>query len=133
MENDTIFGKIIKGEIPATKVYEDEKCLAFLDINPISKGHTLLIPKIGYGRIEYVPNEVLSYLIQKVKVLVIAIKNSIGCDFVQVDIVGKDIPDHFHIHLIPRLETDDVNLFSHIKYEEDEATEFAEKIKKGLS
>ena len=132
MENDTVFGKIIRGEIPATKVYEDDRCLAFMDINPVSKGHTLLIPKIGYGKIESVPEEVLAYLIQKVKMLVIAMKSNIPCDFVQIDIVGKDIPDHFHIHLIPRMEADDVNVFSHVKYQEGEAIIFAEKIKKGL-
>ena len=132
MENNTVFGKIIQGEIPATKVYEDEKCLAFMDINPVSKGHTLLVPKTGFGRIEVVPDEILSYLIQRVKFLVIAMKAGIPCDFVQVDIVGKDIPDHFHIHLIPRLETDDVNVFSHVIYDEGEATVFAEKIKKFL-
>lgn len=132
MENDTIFGKIIRGEIPATKVYEDEQVLAFLDINPVSKGHTLLIPKTGFGRIESVPDEVLSYLIKEVKILVIAMKKGLGCDFVQVDIVGKDIPDHFHIHLIPRKETDNVELFAHTTYEEDEKEFFAEKIKQAL-
>lgn len=132
MENDTVFGKIIRGEIPATKVYEDENCLAFLDIHPVSKGHTLLIPKIGFGRIEVVPDEVLSFLIQKVKVLVIAMKTGIGCDFVQIVVDGKDIPNHFHIHLIPRIETDDSNLFSHVAYEEGEKEVFAEKIKNSL-
>lgn len=132
MENDTIFGKIIKGDIPATKVYEDEQVLAFLDINPVAKGHTLLIPKTGFGRIESVPDEVLSYLIKKAKTLVIAMKKGLGCDFVQVDIVGKDIPDHFHIHLIPRKETDNVELFAHTIYEEGEKELFAEKIKQTL-
>jgi histidine triad (HIT) family protein len=132
MENDTVFGKIIRGEIPATKIYEDDKCLAFLDIRPVSKGHTLLIPKTGFGRIEIVPDDVLSYLIKKVKVLVIAMKAGIGCDFVQVVVDGKDIPDHFHIHLIPRKEADDSNLFSHVTYEDGEALTFAEKIKNNL-
>jgi histidine triad (HIT) family protein len=127
--NDTIFNKIIRGEIPAIKIYEDDQCFSFLDINPVSKGHTLLVPKTGFGRIESVPDEVLGYLIQKAKTLVIAMKSGLGCDFVQIDIVGKDVPDHFHIHLIPRKETDNVELFPHVTYENDEKESIAEKIR----
>lgn len=130
--SNTIFGKIVNGEIPATKVYEDEQCLAFLDINPVSKGHTLLIPKIGYGQIDAVPDDVLGYLVGIAKRLVIAMKHGVPCDFVQIDIVGKDIPDHFHIHLIPRINEDDVNVFRHVSYADGEQAAFAEKIKEGL-
>ena len=103
MQNDTIFGKIIRGEIPCTKVYEDDTCLAFLDINPQSKGHVLLIPKEQVGRIEYVPNELLQYLILKAKEIILSMKKTIPCDYVQLEIVGKDLPEHFHNHLIPRM------------------------------
>lgn len=128
MENDTVFSKIIRGEIPATKVYEDSECLAFLDINPVSKGHTLLIPKIGYGKIEVVPDEVLSFLIKKTKEITIAMKEALDCDFVQIGIVGKDIPEHFHIHIIPRMQNDNVDMFPHISYEDGEKEVYANKI-----
>lgn len=126
--NDTIFGKIIRGEIPAMKVYEDEKCLAFLDINPVAKGHTLLIPKEHFVWIQDVPNDLLSYLILKSKDLITSIKNSVECDFVQVVVEGKDVP-HFHIHLIPGYFDHKVAVWEHVKYDDGEIGVFAEKIK----
>lgn len=131
MENDTVFGKIIKGEIPATKVYEDEKCLAFMDINPVSKGHLLLIPKEHYIWMQDVPNELLSYLFLKTKELMSAIKKSLNCDYVQVSVVGKDIP-HFHIHLIPRTLNDDLLGWPTFTYEDGVMIDLAEKIKNNL-
>lgn len=130
--NDTIFGKIIRGEIPATKVYEDERCLACMDINAQSKGHVLLIPKEQVGRIQYVPDELLQYLMVKAKELVISMIEGLGCEYVQIEIVGKGIPEHFHIHLIPRMENDDVPESPYKAYEPGEAELFAEKIKHGL-
>lgn len=134
MQNDTIFNKIIRGEIPATKVYEDDKFLAFLDINPVTKGHTLLIPKIGYGRIEYVPEEVLSSIILQAKKIIVAMKQSLSCDFVQLEVVGKDVPDHFHIHLIPRDNDDGIQeISSHTTYQDkEEMKSLAEKIRKEI-
>ena len=105
MENNTIFGKIIRGEIPATKVYEDAVCLAFMDINPVAKGHILLIPKEQYQWIQDVPDELLSYLFIKAKSLMKAMKYSLHCDYIQLSVVGKDVP-HAHIHLIPRYNGD---------------------------
>lgn len=125
--NDTIFGKIIRGEIPATKVYEDEKCLAFLDIHPVAKGHTLLIPKEQYVWMQEVPNELLSYIFIKVKELMLAIKEGFGCDYVQVSVVGKDVP-HFHVHLIPRYLHDGLHGWETGSYEETEKEICAQKI-----
>ena len=102
---DTVFGKIIRGEIPSTKVYEDDRCLAFLDINPVSKGHLLLIPKERYVWMQDIPNELLSYLFVQAKTLMKAQIEGLACDYVQVSVVGKDVP-HFHIHLIPRWHRD---------------------------
>lgn len=132
MENNTVFGKIIRGEIPATKVYEDQKCLAFMDINPVSKGHLLLIPKEHYVWMQDVPDDLLSYLFIKTKDLMKAMKNSLEeCEYVQVSVVGKDIP-HFHIHLIPRTLNDDLLGWPTFKYEEGVMINLAEKIKTGL-
>lgn len=131
--NDTIFGKIIRGEIPATKVYEDEHFLAFLDINPVTKGHTLLIPKIPYGRIQMVPDEDIAKIFITAKKLVLTIIKALPCDYVQLEVVGKDVPDHFHIHLIPRNEIDPIEEHTHVAYTSpQEIHDFAEKIKGGL-
>lgn len=126
--NDTIFGKIISGEIPATKVYEDEKCLAFLDINPVNKGHTLLIPKDHYVWFQDTPDELVSYLFITAKKLVNALKEATGCDYVEIVIQGKDVP-HFHIHLIPAYLNQSTGTWNHVSYKEDEMPTVAEKIK----
>lgn len=131
MHNNTIFGKIIRGEIPATKVYEDERCLAFLDIHPVAKGHLLLIPKEHYVWMQDVPDELLSYLFATTKILMKAMIAGVSCDYVQISIVGKDVP-HFHIHLIPRTLDDALHGWPTVPYKEGEMNAFAEKIKSGL-
>ena len=113
--NDTIFGKIIRGEIPATKVYEDDKFLAFLDINPVAKGHILLIPKEHYVWVQDMPNELLGAIFVKVKELIHAMKTSLGCDLVEVVIEGKQVP-HFHISLIPSYLDHSYAAWEHSKY-----------------
>lgn len=106
--NDTVFGKIIRGEIPCTKVYEDDLFLAFLDINPVTKGHTLLIPKDHYVWIHETPDDILAKIFVKTKELIIKIRQGLRCDYVQVGVVGNEVP-HFHIHLIPRMLNEHVN------------------------
>ena len=129
--NDTIFGKISRGDIPATKVYEDDKFLAFLDINPVTKGHTLLLPKEHFVWIEDVPNDLLGEIFIKVKELIKAITTGTGCDLVQVLIEGKDVP-HFHIHLIPAMLDHRNAVWERAIYKEGEKELFAEKIKNNL-
>lgn len=134
MENDTIFGKIIRGEIPATKVYEDEQFLAFLDINPVTKGHTLLIPKQQYTWIHEVPDELIALIFVKAKELINALRKGLPCDYVQVGVVGNEVP-HFHIHLIPRQHTDNPAITSrpHVPYENSEEVHtVAEKIRSAI-
>jgi histidine triad (HIT) family protein len=126
--NNTVFGKIIRGEIPATKVYENDSCLAFLDINPHSKGHTLLIPKEHFVWMQEVPDELLSSLFIQTKKIMIALKEALSCDFVEVQVLGIDVP-HFHIHLIPRKLSDDPHTHTHVFYDEGEMETIAEKIK----
>lgn len=128
---DTIFSKIIRGEIPATKVYEDDESLAFLDIAPVSKGHTLLIPKEPYVWMQDVPDELLSSLFVKTKKLMSALKRGLKCDYVQISVVGKDVP-HFHIHLIPRFFDDGLPNFPTLSYNDNEMSEIADQIKKAL-
>lgn len=131
MNNDTIFGKIIRGEIPATKVYEDGDFLAFLDINPVSKGHTLLIPKEHFTWIHDAPDSLIEKIFVKAKELIIAQKKALGCDFVQLVVEGKDVP-HFHIHLIPSMFEQKNATWNHVSYEDGEAPMLAEKIKASL-
>ncbi len=103
--NDCIFCKIIKGEIPSAKVYEDDKVFAFLDINPVNYGHTLVIPKEHHQMMHDVPDELLAYCYVKAKELMIKMKKALEADYVTVSVVGLDVP-HFHIHLIPRYYDD---------------------------
>lgn len=99
----TIFEKIVKGEIPATKVYEDDRFLAFLDIAPVAYGHTLLIPKEPIVWMQDAPDDLIRDIFVKAKELMIAIKYALGADYIQVNVVGDEVP-HFHIHLIPRYQ-----------------------------
>lgn len=132
MEQETIFQKIVRGEIPSTSIYEDDNFFAFLDINPVSKGHVLLITKEPYRWMVDVPDNLISEIFLKAKRIMQAQKSGLGCDFVQVGVVGKDVP-HFHIHLIPRTLDDTHNeLHSRYKYEDGEAQTYADKIKSAL-
>lgn len=133
--NDTVFGKIIRGEIPVTKVFEDGYFLAFLDISPVTKGHTLLIPKVHYTWIHEVPNETIGEIFIQAKKIINAMRNSLPCDYVQVSVIGNEVP-HFHIHLIPRFlnETVQPSTRPHIPYETStEMADYAEKIKTELN
>jgi histidine triad (HIT) family protein len=128
-----IFCKIIAGEIPAAKVYEDDKCLAFLDIKPVNPGHVLLIPKEHYPTMVETPDDLVAYLFIKAKALMPVIKQTMQADYVAVSVVGVDVP-HFHIHLIPRRFDDGLAGFWPTKtYAEGEMVATAEKIKNAIS
>lgn len=129
--NDTIFGKIIRNEVPATKVFEDADCVAFLDIDPASKGHVLLIPKERYVWMQDVPDALLGTLYCRAKKLMIALKNTLGSDYIQLSVVGKDVP-HFHIHLIPRMLQDNLHSVEKIKYAPGEAEVIAHAVRREL-
>ncbi len=129
--NDTVFGKIIRGEIPAERIYEDEQCIAIIDIHPAAKGHLLLIPKEHYIWMQDVPDALLSSLFTTAKKLMSSLIGALGCDYVQLSVIGKDVP-HFHIHLIPRYDTDTLVNWQHESYSEGEAGVIAEKIRASL-
>jgi histidine triad (HIT) family protein len=101
MEN-CIFCKIISGEIPAQKTYEDDTSIAFLDIHPKAPGHTLLVPKAHHQWFYEVPKEIANKWFEAAQLIALKLKQDIGADYVQLSIVGKDVP-HAHIHLIPRM------------------------------
>ena len=100
-----IFCKIVKGEIPAKILYEDEKTLAFLDISPRSKGHTLIIPKEHYETFEELPEEVAIDLIKTIKKVIKRLKslNPDGYNILNNNgpVAGQEVP-HVHFHIIPR-------------------------------
>jgi len=100
MEN-CIFCKIAAGEIPATKVYEDDTVVAFLDINPKAPGHTLLIPKIHCPWFQELADDIYTKLFLAAKKIALDIKIQNDADYVRLGIVGTDVP-HTHIHLVPQ-------------------------------
>ncbi len=126
-----IFCKIIKNEIPSEKIYEDEKVFAFMDIKPVSEGHILLIPKEHTPWMQDVSDETIEYIFKKAKNLMQVLKQSLGCDFVQLSIVGEEVP-HFHIHLIPRYFDDNLPRWITKNYTAEEMREYAEKIKTNI-
>ncbi len=128
--NDTIFGKIIRKEIPAVIVYEDDQFLSFMDINPAAKGHILLIPKVQYPWMQDAPDGLVSSVFIKAKELMIALKKALAVDYVQLSVVGNEVP-HFHIHLIPRMHGENIH-GPHVTYEKGEMQAIATKITEAL-
>lgn len=96
----SIFTRIINGEIPSYKVYEDELCYAFLDIRPLRRGHTLVIPKEEIDYIFDVPENLYTHLMITAKKIAVAMKQVIPCTKIGLSVVGLEVP-HAHIHLVP--------------------------------
>ncbi len=108
--NDCIFCKIVAGEIPATKVHETEDTLAFLDVKPVSPGHTLVIPKKHYENIFDIPEDVLAKVISETKYIAKTVKESTDADGISIsqnngEAAGQ-IVRHLHFHVIPRSKSD---------------------------
>ena len=104
----SLFTKIIKGEIPCYKIAEDDSFLAFLDINPLVRGHALVIPKVEIDYLFDIDDDVLQNMIIFAKNVASKIKNAIPCDRLGVSVIGLEVP-HAHIHLIPISKIDDMN------------------------
>lgn len=104
----TIFSRIIAGEIPSYKVAEDEHYYAFLDINPLTKGHTLVVPKKEVDYLFDLDDETLAGMILFVKQVAARIRSKIACARVAVVVLGLEVP-HAHIHLIPIQSENDVD------------------------
>jgi len=96
----TIFTKIINGDIPSYKIAEDENCYAFLDINPLKAGHTLVVPKNETDYLFDLNNESYQQLFAFAKKVAIALKSKVSCKRIAVVVLGFEVP-HAHIHLIP--------------------------------
>jgi len=114
----TIFSRIIAGEIPSYKVYEDDRYYAFLDIHPLKKGHTLVIPKLPEPEADYIFDldaAMLAGLMQVCKIVAKGIKEATGCKRVGVAVLGMEV-NHVHVHLIPLNKEKDM-LFTNPKLE----------------
>ena len=124
----TIFSRIVNGEIPCYKIAEDEKHFAFLDINPLKEGHTLVIPKKEVDYIFDLSDEELADLNIFAKKVAAAIKETIPCERIGITVMGLEVP-HAHIHLIPMSKEGDMN-FSHqkLKLSPEEMSDIAGKI-----
>jgi histidine triad (HIT) family protein len=128
----SIFTKIIAGEIPCHKVAETENCFAFLDINPLVKGHTLVIPKKEVDYIFDLEDGLYAELFSFARQVSFGLKKSVPCKRVGVAVIGLEVP-HAHIHLVPLNNMGDIN-FSNPKLElsDEEFSEIAEKISSNI-
>ncbi|MEP6584276.1 MAG: HIT family protein [Ginsengibacter sp.] len=128
----TIFSKIIAGEIPSYKIAEDEKFFAFLDINPLVKGHTLVIPKLEIDKFFDVPDDFLKEIFSFAKPIARAIEKSFDCNRCGLSVIGIEVP-HAHMHLIPINDADDINFTrKKLKLSGEEMKTIQEKILRNL-
>lgn len=131
-KNNCIFCKIANGEIPARKVYEDKKVLAFLDVSPISKGHTLVIPKKHFENIFDIDEDSLKEIISAAKKVSLLLKKNLNADGMNIlHASGKDAQQsvfHFHIHLVPRYKKDKLNTWPKSDYKELNFDEIIKKV-----
>ena len=127
----SIFTKIIRGEIPCYKVDETEDCLAFLDINPNSYGHTLCILKKEIDYIFDLSDEEYLSLMKFSKRVALAIKKSVDCKRVAMSVVGLEVP-HVHVHLIPINNMNDLNFSNNLELEKINFEQVCNKIKSNL-
>lgn len=104
----TIFSRIIAGEIPCYKIAENSDFFAFLDINPVAEGHTLVIPKIETDKFFDLPDELLRQIFVFAKPIAHAIEKATGCNRCGVSVIGLEVP-HAHMHLIPLSSVDDMD------------------------
>ncbi len=123
----TIFSRIIEGEIPSYKVYEDEFVFAFLDINPHTLGHTLIVPKIEVDEFQNVPEPYYSAVFNAAKIIANAQKDATGAPRIWAIIAGRDVP-HFHYHLIPMHKFEDLDHSNAHKESDDKMAEVQAKI-----
>ncbi len=124
----TLFSKIVNGDIPSYKIAEDENYYAFLDINPLAKGHTLVIPKKEIDYIFDIDDNLLGGLMVFAKKVAKAIDKTIPCERVGIAVLGLEVP-HAHVHLIPINDIGDINFGRpKLKLSEEEFKGIADRI-----
>ncbi len=132
-----IFCKIVKGDIPCSKIFEDDYVLSFLDIAPANKGHALIVTKNHYETLLDIPDEDLNDIMLKAKKIARAMSSALGVDGFNIlmnnkKVAGQLVP-HAHVHIIPRFKGDGINLnWRPSKYKDKEIDGFTEKIKSFL-
>lgn len=127
----SIFTKIINGEIPCYKITEDDNFLAFLDVNPNAKGHTLCIPKLEINKIFDIDDDLYLGLMQFSKKVAVALEKTVPCKRVGMAVVGLEVP-HAHVHLIPLNEMDEMRFQNKVTLSKEEFESLAAKIKSNL-
>ena len=135
--DDCLFCKMVTGQIPVTKVYEDEVVLSFLDIGPISNGHTLVIPKQHFEKLHECPAEVLSQVFARVGRIAGAVASAMNCDGYNLlcnnGRAAGQLIEHLHFHIVPRNISDGLfNRWPSFKYEDGKIEEVAGAIRKNL-
>lgn len=127
----TIFTKIINGEIPSYKVAEDDHFLAFLDVNPNAKGHTLCIPKKEVNKLFDMDDQAYLSLMQFSKKVAAALEKTIPCKRIGMAVIGLEVP-HAHVHLIPLNEMDEMRFQNKVKLTHEEFEALAKSIQNNL-
>ncbi len=129
---NSVFSKIVAREIPAYVVAEDDKCIAFLDVNPLAEGHVLAVPKQEVDYIFDLDEEIYKHLMVFARKVAKGLKNAVECKRIGVAVIGLEVP-HAHIHLIPLKSEQDIH-FGRPKLQIEEARmrELAEKIRDAI-
>ncbi len=127
----SIFTKIVKGEIPCYKIAEDENFLAFLDVNPNAKGHTLCIPKQEINKIFDIEDDLYIGLMKFAKKIAIALEKTIPCKRIGMAVIGLEVP-HAHVHLIPLNEMDEMRFQNKVSLAKEEFEDLIKAIQANL-
>lgn len=127
----SIFTKIVKGEIPCYKITEDEHFLAFLDVNPNAKGHTLCIPKQEINKIFDIEDDLYLGLMAFSKKVAVALEKTVTCKRVGMAVIGLEVP-HAHVHLIPLNEMDEMRFQNKVSLSKEEFEALAQAIQNNL-
>ena len=127
----SIFTKIIKGESPCYKIIEDADFLAFLDVNPNAKGHTLCVPKQEIDKIFDLEDDLYLGLMQFSKKVAVALEKTIQCNRIGMAVIGLEVP-HAHVHLIPLNEMDEMRFKNKVSMNKEEFEALARQIKANM-
>jgi histidine triad (HIT) family protein len=127
----SIFTKIINGEIPCYKIAEDDHFLAFLDVNPNAKGHTLCVPKQEIDKIFDIEDDLYIGLMQFSKKIAVALEKTVPCKRVGMAVIGLEVP-HAHVHLIPLNEMDEMRFQNKVSLSKEEFEALAKSIQTNL-
>lgn len=135
--DDCLFCQMIEGRIPVAKVYEDDVVLAFLDIGPISDGHTLVIPKAHFENLHECPADVLTQVASRLGMIANAVKTAMNCDGYNLlcnnGRAAGQVIDHLHFHIIPRNSGDGVfNRWPSYSYKEGVIEKISDRIRKNI-